>query len=175
MGHMPFGLHELLPPTRSNPRYFTMVRDPVARIVSEYYWGRIKGNLYPTYSTYGHATLQEFVTDDRFAWSRNMQTRMIAGEGAIWDPDKSTLDTLGNAFDNIIEWYDFVGRQEMFSATKVALMRLYGWPRCGPDDWFNASVRPPSPGVDAVLSAQIRERNQYDVMLYEWVVKRFWR
>ena len=73
-GHMPFGLHKILPQAAT---YITILRDPVDRVMSAFYFMRTY-KLHPLYWKFRREswTLEDFV---RRAPRENMQTKMIVG------------------------------------------------------------------------------------------------
>jgi hypothetical protein len=76
-GHLPFA-SDLFAPRAIT--CFTILRDPVERVVSEYYYNlREPERKFHSALNRDRITLAEFVRDEQFAEVHNMQTRILAG------------------------------------------------------------------------------------------------
>jgi len=115
IGHFPFGLHTRLP----RPcLYITLLRDPVARLLSNIRFGLDRQKW--TRDTSVTALVEQGRLID------NMQTRQIAGIGDRDTP--CTSGTLATAIDNLRSHYGVVGVTERFDDALGALITLLGWP-----------------------------------------------
>jgi hypothetical protein len=100
-GHYWYGIHQQF---EKPYKYFTMLRDPIDRIISEYYYVFERPN-HQAYSEIKTMSLAEFI--DHFPLkSCNQQTRRISG--LIQQPD------LQLAKNNIQNDFVVVGLSEMF-------------------------------------------------------------
>ena len=82
-GHMPFGLHELLPQSAT---YITVMRGAVERVISAYYF-MSNYMLHPNYWKFRREgwTLEDFVRRDLFAPNELCEAyRIIGGELGTW-------------------------------------------------------------------------------------------
>jgi hypothetical protein len=114
-GHLPYGVHESLP----RPcLYVTLLRDPLARLRSQFRFGLERQGWLPT------ADIDELIADGRIA--ANGQTRQIAGLADAGAP--CTEATLATAIDNLRRRYAVVGIAERFDEALRALIALFGWP-----------------------------------------------
>jgi hypothetical protein len=120
-GHVPFGLHELLP---QGAAYVTLLRDPVERVLSLYHYvvsdpdhpfrRRFAGRL---------PTLEEFLREGlQRRHAENGQTRLVSG--AL----RQTLgrDDLAAAKDHLRRDFALVGLTEAFDASLLLLSSRYG-------------------------------------------------
>lgn len=152
-GHLPFGVHARL----ARPAlYVTMLRHPVARLVSQFRFGARRG-LWP------RATRIEDLFRDRRLVD-NTQTRQIAGLVHRDAPcDEATLQAaLGN-----IEWrYAIAGVAERFDETLKGLIALLGWPDIAYGDWQVAG-EPADPAIEREAAEAVARYCVLDLALYE--------
>jgi len=157
-GHMPFGLHELLPQSAT---YITVMRGAVERVISAYYF-MSNYMLHPNYWKFRREgwTLEDFV---RRSPRENVQTKMIAG--ADYDAP-CTTETLLRAKENL-RYFSVVGLTERFEES-LALMKLrFGW-RFDSYCSFNVTrKRPKKRELPQSTLDLIAERNRFDMELYE--------
>ena len=157
-GHMPFGLHELLPQPAT---YITVMRGAVERVISAYYF-MSNYMLHPNYWKFRREgwTLEDFV---RRSPRENVQTKMIAG--ADYDAP-CTTETLLRAKENL-RYFSVVGLTERFEES-LALMKLrFGWKF---DSYCSFNVtrkRPKKRELPQSTLDLIAERNRFDMELYE--------
>jgi hypothetical protein len=163
-GHMPFGLHEVLPQPAT---YITVMRGPVERVLSAYFFMK-NYVLHPNYWKFRRErwTLEDFV---RRSPRENVQTKMIAG--ADYDAP-CTAETLAKAKENL-RYFTVLGLTERFEES-LALMKLrFGW-RLESYSSFNVTrTRPKKPDLPQSTLNLIAERNRFDIELYECAAKRF--
>lgn len=125
--HAGYGLHERLPQPSI---YLTMLREPIDRAVSVYYYqlqhARIPDDM----------TLQQFVVTadpQRVWWVDNAQVRYLAGtDGKIVDVPhgQCTRTMLDVAIERLDQAFAFVGIVEQFEASIVLLRRTLNWRGC---------------------------------------------
>jgi hypothetical protein len=124
-GHMAYGVHDDLPGPSS---YFTVLRDPVDRVVSFYYFVRQNSFHYlHDFSTAAGRDLEGFMEGRPSIMVDNAQTRLIAG---IWDDvpfGQLGPEALELAKRRLRERFDVVGLSERFDETLLMLGRWYGW------------------------------------------------
>lgn len=164
MGHFSYGAHRLL---GTEPRYVTIVRDPIARVISLYEHQKSLPDSRWAKDFASGLTLRDFVESARTEMTNNHMCRVIAGVA----PDAGTLINdrwlLDNAIDNVRRHYLLVGRQEDLPNFVKALGNLQGWPEVAVPV-LNAAELPP-PKLDPQTRAVIVERNALDLELYETV------
>lgn len=188
-GHYTYALHTLLP---RKPRYITMLRDPIARVISHYQHALRD----PSYYLYNHVhskdlSLLDFVLDPTTHHvASNWQTRCVAldtdlGNLAQQCPEEifdqcidSVATTLPN--DEILEIakqhldeFMFVGITERFEESLAILTYLLG---SAPAYAPRINVAPKTLSqTEAPLETRkvIAEHNQLDLALYEDAIGRF--
>jgi galactose-3-O-sulfotransferase len=162
-GHLHYGVHEYIP---QSCQYITLLREPVARVVSYYYYilGHPKHWRHTELVRSG-MSLEEFVRTSPERGVENDQTRMLSGRGA-GELDAGTLgrEALDEAKRNL-ETFLVVGLTERFDASFILIRRALGW-KLPVYVTANVSTRPKPASANAVES--IRERNQLDLELYEF-------
>ncbi len=166
-GHLPFA------PDLFAPRpitCFTILRDPVERVVSEYYF-----NLHDPTTRFHAAlvreriTLDQFVSSERFAEVHNTQTRMLGGAKAGLSPG----ELLELAKANLRERIAMVGISERFDETLLLCRAVLGW------RWLiyrriNVNRRRPAfSAIAPATRATIERLNSLDRELYQYACARF--
>jgi glycosyltransferase involved in cell wall biosynthesis len=169
VGHMTFGLHEALPqPTM----YVTLLRDPLERIVSHYYYvlRTPESRLYDLIAS-GRVGLREYA--ERFPYAHNGQTRVLGGTLFSRQPEPPNEETLAAAKRNLSNHFLLAGLAERFDETILLLRRALGW------RWpfyVNRNVTRGRPSRDEIPQDAIRvieELNRLDTELYDWAADRF--
>jgi Galactose-3-O-sulfotransferase len=157
-GHMPFGLHTILPQPAT---YVTVIRDAVERVISAYYF-MSNYILHPNYWKFRKEawTLEDFV---RRSPRENVQTKMIAG--ADYDAP-CTKETLLKAKENL-QYFSVIGLTERFEES-LALMKLrFGWKLASYSSFNVTRTRPKKRDLPQSTLDLIADRNRFDVELYE--------
>ena len=163
-GHMPFGLHKILPQPAT---YITVMRGAVERVISAYYF-MSNYKLHPNYWKFRREdwTLEDFV---RRSPRENVQTKMIAG--ADYD-EPCTAEILAKAKENL-RYFSVVGLTERFEES-LALMKLrFGWKIESYSSFNLTRTRPKKRDLPQSTLDLIAERNRFDIELYECAVKLF--
>ncbi|TDL92489.1 hypothetical protein E2R55_05510 [Vibrio vulnificus] len=152
-GHYYYGIHLHF----SKPsNYFTMLRDPVDRVISLYYF--LKN--YPGYERVRDMTLEEFVLKEPEA--QNLQTIFACG-------NPENLD-IGKAKENL-KTFTVVGVTELFNETLFCLKKEYGW---GDIHYTRKNItknRLAKEEVPSDLINLIRKYNALDLELYDYAKK----
>ncbi|MBA4493028.1 sulfotransferase family 2 domain-containing protein [Paenactinomyces guangxiensis] len=157
-GHCPFGVHQYF---HKPFKYITMVRDPVSRIISTYYFIRSSPSN-KLHSKVKRMSFEQFVTSKNQRIQTpltNHQTRFISGKK---NPD------LKLAIDNIREHYAFVGITEMYPESVFLLNRMMGWRQTPYTKENITKSRPKKAPVSNDIIQYIKEKNALDYMLYEY-------
>lgn len=110
-GHVPFDVVSARLP---QARYVTLVRDPVERVLSAYYYGR--------HRRHSDAPLVQYVREG--VTPANLQTRMLSGRPVS---EKPTHETLEAATANLRERFCAVGTTERFDELLTLLRLDLGW------------------------------------------------
>lgn len=171
-GHMIFGMHEWMP---GESTYFTLLREPIERAISFYYW--IRRN--PHHHHYDLITsedlsLEEYLETGQANMMDNGQTRMLAGVLQYEFPfGECTEELLEAAKFNLTESFSVVGLVERFDETLLLLKRAFGW-----NDVYYAqqNVTRNRPGRGDLPQATLEllaEQNGLDLQLYGYAKELF--
>lgn len=166
-GHMPFGLHRDLP---QEAVYVTVLREPVARVISQYkYIRRNPGNHLHDQVVGNRMSLGDFVASGISAGMDNGQVRWLAGEVHGWDFGEIGETELERAKSHLREHYALVGLTEQFDATVLLLRQLMGW-RAYP---FYVKRNVSDDGRTKVSFEEedveiVRRHHRFDLELYEF-------
>src|SRR6266581_2897418 len=161
-GHMFYGIHEFLP---QGATYITMLRDPVARLLSAYSF-ILRRPLNPMHRKLkgGRLGVEAFIrlTPNR----QNLQCRILAGVKDV-TCDQRVLDI---AKENITKSFSVVGLCERFEESLILIAKTFGWEI---PYYENRKVSKSRPMVEPKLTDLIREHNRLDDELYEFGKKLF--
>ncbi len=181
-GHIEYGLHEYLPQPST---YMTMLREPIAQVISSYYYG-LSSRAHPLYQILNarKMTIEEYV--DLAQWANNLQTKLLGGipmsrvqpfealataqRGEIVSPERflgehATAETLASAKRHLEHEFSVIGVTNQFEES-VALMTIeYGWNVPFYQTFRETKKRPPEKIEPAIL-AKIRGLNSFDVELF---------
>lgn len=170
-GHFNFGLHKKL---HRPATYFTLLRDPIERTLSYYYF--VKRNkhhyLYDQVTRENlniHDVLKQQLTPDL----DNGQVRLISG---VWNDvptGQCTAELLTLAKKNLKEKFTVVGLSEQFDESIVLLSQEFGWRNIV---YVRQNVTPNRPtlaDVDQETKKIIQTYNRLDTELYQYAQKLF--
>ena len=172
-GHITFGLHDRLP---ADARYITVLRDPVERTLSQYYYlvrppgkraGKAGAGFVPPWLPPPPAglTLEECLSERGYI-PDNLQTRMLCGLVSPYDP--LPPQALEQAKRNLRERFAFVGTTERFEEFLAWLNHELGWPTVA---YRRSNKNPSRPRQDDLPSDVLRvveERNALDRELHAY-------
>jgi len=117
-GHHPFGIHALI---GSPCRSFSIIRDPIARALSDYYYAynyklhRLRAEILE-----GSLSAEQFLVSPRFGMQQ-AQTGMLAGR--LVGPG----DVFEAAFENTKHCFAAVGTAERFEESVLYVAKTLGW------------------------------------------------
>lgn len=132
-GFTHYGVHQYLSVDGSadNVRYMTMIRNPVERIISQYY--RIVGNPdHHNYNSYRNLSVVEYAHLER---KGEGQTRWLLGYRDDTDKPLDAYELDDTLPENALEIaknrlkndFDFVGIVEQFDVSILLMKQHYGW------------------------------------------------
>lgn len=161
--HVPYGLHQH---SSNECSYITMLRNPVDRILSYYYW--IQKLPIPHQSISKGMTIEEFLNSS-FYYDKvvNQQTRFASGAST---PSEANIK---NAKENLQKNFSVVGITEMFEQSILLMKTVLGWKNIPPYGKTNVSQKSSMEGPSEHLIKKIKEENKLDIELYDWAKQRF--
>jgi hypothetical protein len=140
-GHMPFGLHHDL---AGRARYITMLREPLDRLVSLYYFIQQSPGHYLYERVTGQSlSLPDLVQSGLSSEFSNAQTRLLAGMH-INDPLPCNTGHLHQALEHLRTCFVFTGIQSRFDESLLLMWRTLQWDG---RPWYirqNVNVRRPA-------------------------------
>lgn len=168
-GHMPYGLHTYLPQPTT---YFTILRDPVERVISYYHY-ILRTPAHYLYDTVvgQKMSLKALLESGLPIMMNDTQVRLISGVWADVGFGECTPGILEMARHNLAQSFSVVGLAEQFDATLLMLKRMYGW---GHMFYVRENVGHGSQlQHDSATLALIRQFNQLDQALYSETQNQF--
>ncbi|MBT8040741.1 MAG: sulfotransferase family protein [Gammaproteobacteria bacterium] len=177
-GHMAFGVHKCLP---QKSVYFTMLRHPVERAISYYYFVRNSRN-HPLHDEVvkSSMTLLDLVREQITVELDNGQTRILCGmpdvpwfgrSHVVCTPQASEQAIRNIESDSVIS-----GVTELFDDSVKALNRSLGLSL--PLDCSRSNVTKGKPSSNEISSRTwrlIEQMNEYDMALYHKVLEKYER
>ena len=153
-------------------RYFTLVREPVERVVSLYYYLRTRPQD-EGYEAAARYPLDEWVERSGFAEADNGMVRRLSGAMHAVPFGGCTREMLDRAKATISRM-GMVGLSECFDASYVLMATLFGWPL---RSYVSRNVNSdrPQDGASEPLRRAILRCNPFDAELYDFCVERFRR
>lgn len=166
-GHMPFGLHAVLP---RNATYITVLRDPVERVISDYYFAR-RFKAHQHHRAARELTLEEFFLQKH---EHNLQSRILAGQNSReLFPSAYDASVLATAKDHLAGQFAVVGLTERFDETLALLKVILGWKVKRYRSFRVADNRVPKRQISPKTMALIHEWERFDIALYDYATTLF--
>jgi len=168
-GHVRFGLHHYL---RQPCTYVTLLRDPVDRVISHYYYVLRTPNHYFYKQVISRGmSLDEYVRSGPSRELSDGQARMVAG---IHDECPiPPADTLAMAKKNLKECFTVVGLTERFDESLVLMKRRLAWKWPCYTRRNVTRNRPPRSAIPRGTVRLIQQRNEKDLELYAFAKQLF--
>jgi hypothetical protein len=158
-GHMFYGVHEFLP---QGATYVTMLRDPVRRALSAYYF-ILRRPLNPFHRKVKKEQLGVEDCLRLFPQRNNLQCKMIAGvKNADSIGDERLLEM---AKENLFKSFSVVGICEKFEESLILIATTFGWKI---PFYKNCKVSKTRPETASSTVEMIRDHNRLDVELYDF-------
>ena len=165
-GHFPFGWHEHF----DRPvRYISMLRHPVDRILSLFYYLRHEPDCADARAARSAKSVEEFVVRRETPHVDNDQVRLLSG--CTGSPDAQAVET---AKQHLHHDFCCVGITERFEETVVMMAQRLGWRK--PVFFVSSKRNRRRPRIDDLSSHArrvIERHNEHDLALYEYAARRF--
>lgn len=170
VGHYAYGMHQFFLQTAV---YFTVLREPIARSLSEFY----HINRYPNHGLHqlvrsGQMTIHDFLDHLGVVHSDNIQTRQIAGTYRTGPGEPCTPEMLTLAKKNLVNKFDLFGLTKRFDEFLLEISELLGWDRIYYQRQNVTQNRPKKRQLSPAEMTRIRAANQYDLELYAFAQER---
>jgi hypothetical protein len=170
-GHMIFGVHELV---RRPCAYFTFLRDPIERTISEFHFARrTPMHHYYDWINGEKLGLKEFLESGVPTMFDNGQTRMLSGDWFRAGFGQCSEEVLAAATINLHEHFAVIGLTERFDASLLLLQRALGWKQVFYVRQNVADRRPQQANLSPDTLEVVRQCNQLDIKLYEQATRLF--
>lgn len=118
IGHQKFGVHHLM---NMPCRYFSMVRDPIDRVISNYYYAfDYPEHTYGDQIRSGALSLEDYISDPKIC-GREEQLGHLAG---IFESPRGGTDA---AIANVESCIAAVGVTERFDESLLQIAKTFGW------------------------------------------------
>lgn len=153
--------------------YITVLRNPVDRIISHYYYARreTKHYLYEEIKK-KRLTLKQYIENKLSLELNNGQTRILAGIGWGCGFGDCTREMLEQAKKNL-DLFEIVGITEEFESFLLLLRKKWGWHI---PEFVNKNVskdRLETEEIDEETLLLIKKYNRLDIELYEYATSIF--
>jgi Galactose-3-O-sulfotransferase len=173
-GHEFFGTHEFFRPPVT---YFTVLRDPVDRIVSHYHYvRRSPQHRFHRTVTSQNMSLKDYVCCMTAKELNNGQARLLSGQklDEHFDFGQCSDELLEIAKKNLEKHFTLVGLTERFDETLILLKRSLGWRRFPVYIKKNVTQnRPLKDSLSTEVLNAIKRYNELDIELYAYTREKF--
>ncbi|USN99023.1 MAG: sulfotransferase family 2 domain-containing protein [Phycisphaeraceae bacterium] len=169
-GHEPFGYQDLFRGCRVTPAVITVLREPVARVVSLFRYIH-RDPEHPRHAEFVEkgVTLEQVYGDLHLPAFDNHMTRFLAGRRAFNKPfGLLTGEDLEQAERNLASGCRAFGLQERFDDSIAWFARELNWPAAEAGDHNRATRRSRSSDVADSDRTLIARHNELDARLYEF-------
>ena len=169
-GHLKYGIHNHFDRTA---KYFAIMRDPVDRVLSSYYYVISQEdnpqNLSKTNKT---MSIYEYINSGINPFLINGQTQLIAGKKcSINDPLIKSNELLDIAKENINKNFILTGTTEKFYESILLLKKILNWKSPYYSRANRTKNKPDYSKIETEIRNFIKEHNQLDINLYNYVKK----
>ena len=166
-GHLFYGVHKIL---GVGPRYVTIVRNPIERVISFYRHQARDENSEHFEAIADGMTLRDLLASDDCPQVNNHMVRIVSGyEGSEPVHDGQVLR---RAFANL-EDFECVGVAERMNESVAVIAERLGWVRIPLVPRLNTSPSGEMFCLDEATRAAILSRNALDLLFYARVAARF--
>jgi hypothetical protein len=168
MGHVHYGIHRYWSAPASQVAYITLLRDPVERTISSYYF-IVRNPTHPLYPRYRDVSLLDYASKETRG---ERQLRYIYGfrpdGGTYGDAQRLPADALDVAKARLQNEFKLVGLVEQFDHTLLLLQKAFGWSNVYYAARNVNERRPANETLDAATLAALHETAEPDLSLYQF-------
>lgn len=168
-GHMDYGLRERLP---ADSAYVTLMRHPIERVISHYYYVRRTEND-PLRELALQSSLYDWVAHCNLVEMDNGQTRRLSGMAEGIRFGECSREVLAQAKTNVARDFALVGITERYDETSVLLNKMFGWPIKNYPSINVAKWKPGRNEVPIETLRLIEKFNALDMELYDYALRLF--
>ena len=164
-GHLLFGLHRHLD---CACRYFTLLRDPVRRVISHYFYHLER---YPD-SKVAFPSLKDFLHSDHSIASSNRLVQFLSGK----NPERVPETALREAKEHLANDVAVFGLTERFDESLLLFQTRLNWHY--PPFYVRRKVNSARPSIEDLPDdtiEDVRRQNRLDADLYRFARERFGR
>jgi len=170
-GHMGFGLHEFIPGPSA---YFTLLREPIERVISFYYFVHRNHEHYLyDFVQSDDIGLKEFTENRATPMIDNGQTRMLSGVWLEVGFGECTREMLNQAKRNLRESFAVVGLMEKFDETLLLLKQAFDWKNLFYTKQNVTTDRPQKDDLPPDTLDALSNVNRLDIELYRYATMLF--
>jgi hypothetical protein len=169
VGHLPFSFFVNLP-LPAKAMHITVLRDPIARLISYYYYIRSSETHY-----LHDWVVNEDISPKAFFESKptmeidNLQLRFLCSTDCSNVPiGGCTREMLAEAKENLKNRFAVVGLQEYFPQSLELTARTMGWKNITNPEINRAPEKSKPAEGDAQIFELVRSLNELDIELYEY-------
>jgi hypothetical protein len=174
VGHLPFSFFVNLP-LPAKAMHITVLREPIARLISYYYYIRTSEPHYlHDWVVNEDVPLHTFFESKPTMEIDNLHLRFLCSTDCSNVPiGGCTREMLEEAKDNLKNKFAVVGLQEYFPQSLELTAKTMGWSKITNPEINRAPERAKSAESDAKTLKLIRSMNELDIELYEFAKELF--
>ena len=173
VGHVHLGVSRLVP---GPCRLFTLLREPVDRVISTYYYIRNTPD-HPHYAKVGEGrmSLSDLLVSGIAPLMSNGQTRVLCTHERDENMPygESPPEALERAKQNLDSEFELVGTVKRFDESLLMLKERFGWRSVYYARRNTSKRRPMREEISPHVHELIREYNRLDFELYRYAAERF--
>ncbi len=166
-GHLKYGFHNKI---NIEPVYFTILRNPVERVLSTYYYVLSNKNNPQNLSTSSkYISIYEFIESGINPFLMNGQTQLLAGLTTnVYDPAFHSEELYQIAKTNLENNFIFVGLTEMFDESVVLIKKILNWKTPYYSSANRTKKKPDFKKITLDERTYIENHNQLDLKLFNF-------
>jgi len=162
-GHFAYGIHRSV---KAETEYLTILRNPVDRVLSEYFYMKQKGFYHQNLIHSEKLDIKDYLFHPETFYLNNLQTRLISGI-SYDEGDNITEHHYQTALKHLKDFL-VVGLTEQLSKTLALCYLKLSWDRL--PVLSRSNVNKEKPAVELLSTDtidRIRERERFDIRLYK--------